>query len=748
VRIGQTVSRFTIVSKIGLGGGGEVFLARDTSLDRQVAIKLLGEQEDHRSRQRFLAEAKATAAIDHPFVCKVYEVGEADKRPYIAMEYVEGETLKDTLIAGSLPVEHRLRITREIAEALGAAHAKGIIHRDLKPANIMLTPDGHVKVLDFGVAKQMPVGDLLTDDGITKTGMILGTPAYMSPEQTESRPLDPRSDIFSFGTIAYEMFTGIHPFRRGVPIKTMMAVLNEPVEPVSRHWPECPDALEQIIERMLAKELAQRYQSVRDVYDDLCSLTPSSIAAVTTMPARPPIWSIAVLPFVNMGPKDNEYFSDGITEELILQLSKIKGLKVVSLTSAMHFKGSTLDPESIGKRLSVNTIVEGSVRWAGNRVRISGKLTDLSSGMQIWADAFNRQVDDVFGVQEEVAQQIAIVLEKSLTLDKLTSQPATPQSFAAYQAYLKGRYFLNKLSLEDLQKAIGYFQSALDEDPIYARAYSGISISYAYAGHFNYLPIPEAYPKARAAAQKALELDDSIAEAHSAMALIKLFLDWDLEGAEIEFKRTMALNPNYSEARQFYSWFLVAAGRLDEAAVEARRAVEIDPLSFLASLGLGWVLMTARQYEAAEQEWRKTLDLVPGFVPALLFLAHLKALQGCSEEAIAVYEEHSLLRSELAQIYAMTGQHERALDLLESIEPHTEPAWEIAVAYIMADELDKGLEWLEESFRQRDVKLVFMQNMPALERYHTHPRMVEFYQRIGLEARPETPFVARPARKS
>jgi serine/threonine-protein kinase len=735
VRVGQTVSRFKIISRIGLGGGGEVFLAHDTSLDRQVAIKLLGAQGDDRSRQRFLAEAKATAAIDHPFVCKVYEVGETDKSSFIAMEYVEGETLKDTLIAGSLSVERRLRVAREIAEALGAAHAKGIIHRDLKPANIMLTPDGHVKVLDFGVAKQLPVGDILTDDGITRSGMILGTPAYMSPEQTESRQLDPRSDIFSFGIIAYEMFTGTHPFRRGVPIKTMMAILNESVEPVSYHWPECPDALEQIVDRMLAKDVTRRYQSAREVYDDLSTLTPTAVAAVTTMPARPPSWSIAVLPFVNMGPKENEYFSDGISEELILQLSKIRGLKVVSLTSSMHFKGSPLDPEAIGKQLSVNTIVEGSVRWAGNRVRISSKLTDLSSGMQIWADAFNRDVDDVFGVQEEVAQQIAIVLEKSLSLERFTDQPTT--SFAAYQAYLKGRYFLNKLSLEDLQKAIGYFQSALDEDPVYARAYSGISISYAYAGHFNYLPILEVYPKARAAAQKALELDDSIAEAHSAMALSKLFLDWDLRGAGIEFKRTIALNPNYSEARQFYSWYLVAAGRLDEAVVEARKAVEIDPLSFLASVGLGWVLMTARQYEAAEQEWRKTLELAPGFVPALLFLAHLKALQGYPEEAIAVYEEHAMLRSELAQIYAMAGQRERALEMLDGIESRDEPAWEVALAYLAANELDKGLEWLEKAYRQRDVKLIFMQNMPALEFLGKPQRLIEFYRRIGIAGQQE-----------
>jgi serine/threonine protein kinase/Tfp pilus assembly protein PilF len=738
--IGETVAHYRIIEMIGLGGGGEVYLARDTSLERLVALKFLakGSQGERHARKRFMTEARAAAAIDHPYICKIFEIGKADDRLYIVMEFVKGETLREAFVSGSIQVKQRLRIAIEIAEALRTAHAKGVVHRDLKPANIILTPDGHIKVMDFGLAKRLPVDELTIDHDqtTTMTGVAVGTPAYMSPEQAECRQVDSRSDIFSLGIILYEMLTGAHPFRKDVPVLTMMAIMSEPPEPIPSRWPECPGALAKIVERMLEKDAALRYQSINDVYADLRQITDSIEVAGTT-PSRPSVRSIAVLPFANLGAEqEKELFSDGLTEEIILQLNRSSRLKVTSRSLVMQYKGSELDLGTIGRQLQVDAILGGSVRWAGNRVRLTSELFDTRSCRHTWTDAFNLVVDDELGIQEEAAGKIVNAIEESFRLCReKTPVLDLPRSFDAYHCYLKGRYYLHRASEADLQKAIEQLEAALEIDSDYARAHAGLSICFAYAGNQGYMRAAETYPKVRSAALKAFELDEGLAEAHISMALLMLFHEWDFDGAFTELRRAIELSPSSAEARLLSSWYAAAQGRIGDAVTEARRAVELDPLSLMASANLGWALMYARRFDEAISILDKILALNPDHAVARLCLATVHLLVDRGDEAIPVFERHARSRGQLAQGYAMAGRLRQARDLVEEIvasrRPEQDSAYDIGLACLLLDDLEQGLDWLQDAYRERDSRLLYLEHAPSLVQLTQEPQLIAFYQCLG-----------------
>jgi eukaryotic-like serine/threonine-protein kinase len=732
-----------VLGRLGSGGMGEVFLAQDNFLDRKVALKFLPEanQNNTVARRRLLDEAKAAASLDHPYVCKIYEVGEVEGKIFIAMELVEGETLKLRLGRAQLPLKLTLQITMEIAEALAKAHEHRIVHRDLKPANIMLTLDGHVKVMDFGLAKRVPIRtlDMTQDPTLSVPHTIVGTPGYMSPEQLRGDPVDRRTDIFALGVVSYEMLTGINPFGKPSAMEMAAAILRETPAPLGRYLKNCPDILEPIWRKLLAKDLRDRYQSVHEVLNDLRRLAEDSRGALPE--SRPPSISIAVLPFVNLSSeRENEYFSDGITEDIIAHLCKVVGLKVIARTSVMRYKNTDKDLVQIGHELGVNTILEGSVRREGNRVRILGSLVDVETQRQLWTETYDREINDVLAVQSEVSEQIALTLRTGLPSAQLRQiQSTRVEDAEAYNLYLKGRYFLNKLTSEGIQKGIRYFQEALDHDPNYARSYAGISTCYADSGHFNYVRPSEAFPRAKAAARKALELDDGLAEAHVSIALVEALFDWDWSAAEWSFKRAIELNPNSAEARIYYSWYLVIVNRLDEALIEAERVVDLDPLSPFATTNLGWVLSMMDRLDEAIDQFTKTLEIDPSFVAVKTCLGFAYMGKGMHQEAVACLKDWTWSRCILGEAYALAGHYEAGMELLEEIthlsQKEVYRPSEIAWLCIILGEKEQASQWLEKAFRAHDYTLAMHARARGAKwsRFRSDPLVVGYIKRMRLE---------------
>lgn len=736
-------SHYTVLGPLGSGGMAEVFLAEDNSLDRKVALKFLPEasQKNSVARRRLLDEAKAAASLDHPYVCKIYEIGETEGKIFIAMEFVEGETLKLRLCRAPLPLKLTLQITMEIAEALAKAHERRIVHRDLKPSNIMLTLDGHVKVMDFGIAKRMPIrtGDMNQDSTSTVPYTIIGTPGYMSPEQLRGDPVDQRADIFALGVVSYEMLTGINPFEGPSPMEMAAAILRETPPPLSRYLKNCPEVLEPIWRKLLAKDLRQRYQSAHEVLNDVRGLGEGSRSALPE--SRLPSISIAVLPFINLSSeKENEYFSDGITEDIIAHLSKVAGLKVIARTSAMRYKNTEKDLVQIGRELGVNTILEGSVRREGKQVRILGSLVDVETQRQLWAETYDREISDVLAVQSEVSERIALTLRTGLRSAELRQVQTTRMEDAeAYPLYLKGRYFLNKLTPEGIQKGIRYFQEALDHDPNYARSYAGISTCYIDSGHFNYMRPSVAFPRAEAAARKALELDDSLAEAHVSIALVEALFDWDWSAAEQSFVRAIELNPNFAEARIYYSWYLVIVNRLDEALVEAKRVVDLDPLSVFATTNLGWVLSMMDRLDEAIDQFTKTLEIDPSFVPVKTCLAFAYMGKGMHQEAVECLKDWTWSKCILGEAYALGERYNTARKLLEEIthlsQKEVYRPSEIAWLCIILGEKEQASEWLEKAFQAHDYTLTMHARARGAQwnRFRADPLVLGYLKRMRLE---------------
>jgi serine/threonine protein kinase/tetratricopeptide (TPR) repeat protein len=747
----KKLTRYSVLKRLGGGGMGEVYLAEDPLLNRKVALKFLSEQDrqDSIARRRFLREAKAAAAIDHPYICKIYEAGEENGEVFIAMEFVEGEDLFHRFRKGRFPLEQALQIAMEIVEGVARAHEGGVIHRDLKPSNVMLTPDGHVKIVDFGLARILPTGEGPTVSGqdLTAAGATVGTLTHMAPEQLRGEQADARSDVFALGLICYELLAGVHPFQRKTIIETATAILKEPVPPLSANFEGCPEALEQIVSKMLNKDPAARYPSAQEVARDLRAYRSGIRPAAAPRSGTASLASIAVLPFANRS-RDEEfdYFVEGMTDEINSRISKIRGLKVISRTSAMKYKNTEKTLPEIGNELGVAFLLEGSVQHVGNRVRIITGLVEVGDLSQVWAETYDRDLKDVFDIQTDVSQNIvAAVRDRFPGLGRLESVVAVegPKSVGAYDLYLRGCYFMNKWSPESARRAVDYFRQAIERDPDYAPSYAGLASCNAKAAMFGFLPGQEAAVEAKAAAQKALELDDRLAEAHAAKALVGLMFDLDWEGAERGFRRALELNPNFADAHMQYSWLLSAKLRFPEARKHAERAVDLSPLDPAALAHLGWaLLMGGGPEDLIEQKLRQALEIDPNFVAAKMTLARLYLNQGDGEKCIGLLRETSWLRAKAWEAGArvMMGDVEEARRMLEELiapeQARQIPPYDIGVVYLLLGDADRGFEWLEKGFAAHTSHLflsdVLFHSYPQLHQYRSDPRYIAMLHKLGL----------------
>jgi len=710
---GDKLGPYQILAPIGAGGMGEVYRAKDPRLNRDVAIKVSASQFS----ERFEREAKAIAALNHPNICQIYDIGPN----YLVMEFIEG-----TPLHGPLPHNQALRYALQICDALDAAHKKSITHRDLKPANILVTASG-VKLLDFGLAKvgtanAGPGSDDATQSiDLTEVGTDLGTVSYMSPEQAKGEPADARSDIFSFGVVLYETLCGRRAFSGSSSIETMAAIVRDEPEPL-----DAPSSLCAIVARCLRKLPTNRFQSMSEVRAALEQ-------ASATVTAKSP--SIAVLPFANMSAdKENEYFSDGLAEEILNLLVKIPGLKVIARTSSFAFRGKEQDITQIAEALRVLTILEGSVRRAGNRIRVTAQLINAADGTHLWSERYDRDMADVFAIQDEIAQAISEALKVRL------APRAQIVNLEAYQNYLKGQYYRVRLTAESLAKSKEYFEQALAIDPNYASAYSGLATYYNSLAALSLKSTGEVAPLAKSAAEKALALDPANSEAHSALAVAAAFLDYDWKVAGTHYFKAMATEPVPPMVRLRYAQFyLLPLGRFADAEEQSRLALETDPLSMYNQFGMAWSMAFTKKYQETIEYSRKALEIDPNFYLIWSVMGYAQLHAGLAQEAII-----SLKRAvELAQwwfpggwwlaaAYYQAGDHERSQEWagkLADTHGHTCGA---ALFYAATGEVDAMFDALEGAYRQRDRMLIDVKNLPFFDRYRADPRYQALLQRMNL----------------
>jgi TolB-like protein/Tfp pilus assembly protein PilF/predicted Ser/Thr protein kinase len=687
---------------------GEVHKAIDTRLGRTVAIKLLFDTHT----DRFEREARAIAALNHPHICTLYDVGP----DYLVMEYIEGIPLE-----GPLPAKEAARMALEIAGALEAAHAEGIVHRDLKPANILVTRSG-VKLLDFGLAKVQPAAAAEGTVTQTQAGTILGSAGYMSPEQVRGQPADARSDIFSFGVVLYEMLSGRRAFDRGNAVSTMAAILHTEPGPI-----EAPPELASVMARCLRKSPSERFQNMAEV------ITALEVPEQDPGPNKDSC--IAVLPFANMsGDKDNEYFSDGLAEEILNALTKLPELRVVARTSAFAFRGKDQDIRGIGETLGATHVLEGSVRKAGNRVRVAAQLIGIRDGCHLWSERYDREMTDIFAIQDEISEAIVNVLK--LKLARTVRRPVTP---AAFEAYLRGRYFWNKRTESDLNRSIEYFNQALALDPGYALAHAGLADAFIVLGVFGLRAPSDAYPKAKAAALRAIDFDATLAEAYDSLGHVKAALDWDLPGAEQDYKRALELNPNYPSAGRGYGYILSLMQRHEEALAQLKGARDLDPLSMSVNAFLGLVSMKARRYDQGIAASRVAVELDPNNPQGHWILA--RALDAANQlpEALAEAEKAASLsggsqpyNGHLGYAYARIGDRDRALEIVRKMQELAKTryisAYYLALIYATLGEPDLALASLEKAYEERDTRLLEVFD-PAFDILRSDQDLV---RRIGL----------------
>ncbi|HEV8537579.1 MAG TPA: protein kinase [Bacteroidota bacterium] len=735
--IGQTVSHYRIVEELGRGGMGVVYKAHDTKLDRTVALKFLSSEQfsSEEDRARLLREARSTAAVHHPNICSIIDVQEFESREFLVMEFIEGQSLRTLIDLAPLEFTGAIKIALQIAGGLKAAHEKGIIHGDIKPENILITGDGTVKIADFGLARR--IGQLISPESNT----VSGTVAYMSPEQLQGQPFDRSTDIWSLGIVLYEMVGGAKPFAGEYIEALMYEITNGKHRPVSALRNGVPKPLEKLIDRCLEKIPAVRFADVNMLIDEL-HRTELAMKNPRDSEAK----SIAVLPFADISPdKDNEYFSDGLTEEIIANLSKLQMVKVVSRTSVMQYERREKTTRQIATDLDVQYILEGSVRKQGSDLRITAQLIDASQDTSMWAEKYRGTMDDIFDIQETVAAKIVKALKVRLTPgEKKNLKRRSTENTEAYQLYLKGRFFWNKRSEEGLLNAIRYFEEAIGRDARYAQAWAGIADAYNLLSEYRGISRKETYAKARSAVQKALEFDDRLAEAHTSLAFLIMLNELDWENSEKEFKHAISLNPRYATARHWYAHWLVYQGRTAEAVQEISAAAELDPFSPAILKDKGMVLYYSRDYDGAIEFANKALEFDSTFASAHRLLSLAYQGKGMFAEAIAENRRWGVdARDEveasiaLAQTYAAEGRRAEALRQLDQVNLEKLSSGNkfrgIALVYASLEENELAFSWFEKSYNFRAESLCALKVDPKLDKLRSDPRFNVLLMKIGLE---------------
>jgi len=823
--LGQRIGSYQIMSHLGSGGMGEVYLAQDTRLGRKVAIKLLPSffTKDEQRLRRFQQEARAASALNHPNIITMFDIGQVDSIHFIATEYIEGQTLRATLSGRKMKLVQAIDVAIQVASALAAAHQAGIVHRDIKPENIMLRPDGYVKVLDFGLAKltQRTVSSTATEAPTiaqvdTDPGTVMGTASYMSPEQARGQSVDARADIFSLGAVLYEMIAGRVPFEGETTSDVIAAILEKQPPPLARYSPDTPSELQRIAAKALVKDREERYQSIKDMLLDLKAFkqelefeersvpAQSSFSSVTTESAQVAgatvstpaqhtaevnaahtttsaeyvvegikrhkpaaliallivvtsavglsfylharnsevaIESIAVLPFDNQNHiPDMDYLADGVTESIINSLTQLPNLRVIARSSVFRYKGKETDPMAAGKELGVRAVLTGRIMQRGDNLTVSVELVDLRDNKQLWGEQYERKVSDILTVQRNIAHEISGNLRLRLSgaeQNRIARQHT--ENAEAYQLYLQGRYQWYKGTEDGFTKAIAYFEQAVDKDPNYALAHAGLADSY-WSLADTYLSTLEAMPKAKDEATKALQLDDSLAEAHTSLAAIKVNFEFDWAGAENEFKRAIELNPNYAEAHHQYGWLLAESGRPAEGLEEMKHAQRIDPLNLVLNVDLDAPFYLQRRFDLAVEQDRKVVAMDPNF-----FLAHYglgwASLQlhdfktGIAElEKARALEDKPWIVGTLAYGYALSGNRTAALKLIVELHEqakhrHVTPYWFAMTAIALGDK-DDAFTWLEQCYDERSFWLVWLKMDPMLDPLRDDPRFKDLLKRL------------------
>ncbi|HET6670049.1 MAG TPA: protein kinase [Pyrinomonadaceae bacterium] len=827
LKVNTTLSHYRIVSKLGAGGMGEVYLARDTKLDRKVALKILPDDvaEDQTRMRRFVQEAKAASALNHPNIITIHEVEQVNSMNFIVTEFIDGETLRQRIRVG-MKLAEILEVAIQTASALAAAHAAGIIHRDIKPENIMVRHDGYIKVLDFGLAKLTEPRAAVTDPEAatramvdTSAGTVMGTAVYMSPEQAKGAKVDERTDLWSVGVVLYEMITGRVPFFGETPTEAISLILQKEPAPLTRFAREVPAELERIVNKALTKNCEERYQSAKDLLIDLRNLrrklevdaeidrtvspelrggpssgpaTASGVASATATAGAPQtastaqyilfgikqhkiaalvaavvlalaavaltaylrsktaegsIDSIAVLPFENRSVEtETEYLSEGLAESLIYRLSQLPNLRVTPTSVAFRYKSRADDAVKAGNELGVSAVLVGRIIQRGDNLTISAELVDVRNNKLLWGEQYDRKISDLLATQREIAREIVEKLRLKVSGEEKGLAKHYTESNEAYQFYLRGRFYWNKRTEEGMQKGLENFQQAIKRDPGFALAYSGVADSYALLGASDAsggLPPSEAMPKAKAAALKALELDDSLAEPYVSLAHVNYYYDRDWAAAERQYKRAIEINPKYPTAHQWYAVYLMSAGRFDEALAENRRAQELDPLSLPINMTLGWVLLNARQYDQSAEQLRKTLEMDPNFALAHHRLGLVYEQQGKYDEAIAEFEQVVNLLSgkplgiaTLAHAQALSGKRAEAQKAIVQLQElskqrYVSPA-SIALIYTALGDKEQAFAWLEKANNQNDAILARVKVDPRFDPLRSDPRFTDLMRRVGL----------------